>query len=710
MSQTDTPTDNRVVEATTFTRAAASEQRALLRISPLTVSLGGVFVLLLIAATFMFGARAVRFEVSPDGAGINITSGFSYQLGERYLMLPGSYSATFTAEGFESLTRSFDVSEEPDQTLSITLTPLPGILTIQTHPEVAALIYIDQVEVGTTPLTLNEIEAGLRDVRIVPERYFPVDTEIDITGQRIEQTLTTDLTPAWADISLTTLPAGATIAIDAEDVGTTPDTFEALDGERRLTVSNTGFKTVERTLTVEAGVSQQLPDLMLEKADGRLSLTSAPSGASVTVDGRYLGLTPLDVKLPPANDVRLTLTKAGFNAVSRSLRIRPEEDATIHTDFRPVLGKIQLSVTPADAVLYINDVQHGPASGALSLTAREHSLSIRLDGYATYDTVVTPKPGLTQQLLVALQTEEAARIAAIAPLYTSQGGPELTLILPGELSMGAGRREPGRRSNEIEKQVVLTRAFYLSNREIDNATFKRYDNTHDSGILGRSRLSHDDRPVVNVSWLGAARFCNWLSEQDGLTPVYTITVNGAEINQPMGNGYRLPTEAEWSYAARYSDGKPTRFPWGDNMPPADIHANYADLTADKMVPYIIADYNDTFRGPAPVGSFEPNNFGIYDLAGNVSEWIHDNYSIAIPRETLTDPVGPDSASHRVIRGSNYTHGRFSELRWTYRDFGKEPRPDVGFRVARYVHNIADENTEESPVGSPSVASAEVNHD
>ena len=129
--------------------------------------------------------------------------------------------------------------------------------------------------------------------------------------------------------------------------------------------------------------------------------------------------------------------------------------------------------------------------------------------------------------------------------------------------------------------------------------------------------------------------------------------------------------------------------------PSGIHANYADLTADRMVPYIIADYNDTYRGPAPVASFDPNDYGIYDLAGNVSEWIHDNYSIAIPGETLTDPIGPDSSSHRVIRGANYTHGRFSELRWTYRDFGREPRPDVGFRVARYVNNALSEQAEDT---------------
>jgi formylglycine-generating enzyme required for sulfatase activity len=76
--------------------------------------------------------------------------------------------------------------------------------------------------------------------------------------------------------------------------------------------------------------------------------------------------------------------------------------------------------------------------------------------------------------------------------------------------------------------------------------------------------------------------------------------------------------------------------------------------------------------------------GIHDLAGNVSEWIHDFYSIALPSGVLTDPTGPDRGEYHVVRGSNYTHGRFSELRWTFRDYGADARADVGFRIARYL--------------------------
>ena len=230
-----------------------------------------------------------------------------------------------------------------------------------------------------------------------------------------------------------------------------------------------------------------------------------------------------------------------------------------------------------------------------------------------------------------------------------------------------------------------TNPYNMSVNEVTTNQYQQFDSQHDSGVLGRALLSQDDRPVVNLTWEKAIRFCNWMSERQGLPPAYEY-FNGAWRGVvPMTTGYRLPTEAEWVWAARYAAGpNPTRFPWGDNMPPVEVHANYADEAAANMVPYHITGYSDNFRGPAPVATFKENELGIFDLAGNVSEWVHDFYSLRKPTETLTDPLGPDEGDYHVIRGSNYTHGRFSELRWTFRDYGEEARTDVGFRIARYV--------------------------
>jgi formylglycine-generating enzyme required for sulfatase activity len=154
--------------------------------------------------------------------------------------------------------------------------------------------------------------------------------------------------------------------------------------------------------------------------------------------------------------------------------------------------------------------------------------------------------------------------------------------------------------------------------------------------------------------------------------------------QPLSKGYRLPTEAEWSRAARYAGAGPLKFPWGPSLPAPAKAGNFADESARPLVPVVLQGYEDRYPVSAPVGSFAPNALGLFDLGGNVAEWVHDVYSIPPPEVPLErDPTGPPPGELHVILGSGYLHGSVSELRLAYRDYGLKPRPDVGFRIARY---------------------------
>ena len=98
----------------------------------------------------------------------------------------------------------------------------------------------------------------------------------------------------------------------------------------------------------------------------------------------------------------------------------------------------------------------------------------------------------------------------------------------------------------------------------------------------------------------------------------------------------------------------------------------------------IAGFNDGYPVTSPGGVFSPSPLGIYDLGGNVAEWVNDRYSVAGSNgATLIDPTGPVEGQYHVIRGSSWRHSSISELRLAYRDFGDRGRLDVGFRLARY---------------------------
>jgi formylglycine-generating enzyme required for sulfatase activity len=267
-------------------------------------------------------------------------------------------------------------------------------------------------------------------------------------------------------------------------------------------------------------------------------------------------------------------------------------------------------------------------------------------------------------------------------------------------------------------QVNITRNFYVQTTEVTNEQFQRFvnetgyrttaetlgettwtilsqrkpgeqkDNWEEtkkganwrhpfgprSSIDGKSR-----HPVMLVSWRDAQAFCQWLSKKERKT-------------------YRLPTEAEWEYACRGPQSK--LYPWGDELPPKSLVGNLADKTAlekygEKGLEFL-PGYDDHYAETAPVGSFKPNGFGLYDMVGNVAEWCHDFYQIDYYKfSPADDPLGPASAvqlleityhgeemgPHRVIRGGSWI---LAPLGPPFRDryYGGELHNgfNLGFRV------------------------------
>jgi formylglycine-generating enzyme required for sulfatase activity len=688
--ENDAPADftaNTTIEPVSFDRPAASRRR-IRWLRPGAISLVAVFVLLGLATYFMFSARAVRVLTDPAGADFEITGGFAYLLGERYLILPGEYALTAEHNGFEQLEATLLVGSDADQEHLFSLVKLPGILTVNMfgpNGPVPASITLDEVDEHGTPATIDPISPGTHTFAYSHPRYLAGTQAVDIEGKREHQTIDIQMRPAWAEVSVSSLPEGASIRVDGELRGVTPMTVEVMQGRHELEISRTGFKRWLTNVEVEAGVSASLDDIQLVPSDGRMSITSDPAGANVTVDGMYRGQTPLSLVLDPSKTYPVALAKAGYEENRRDIRVEADDDLSLNITLAPLTGYVTFVVTPGTGEIFVDGKSHGSPSQRLKLVAATHKVEIVTDGFATHTASVTPRDGFEQQFEVALMTIDEARIDAMPKRQLTSLGQEMRLILGGDLSMGAARGEPGRRSNEVVRKVRLIRPFFIGVNEVTNEQFNAFDPLHDSGILGRSMLNDASRPVVNISWNQAAAFCNWLSEKDGLTPTYEVVDGTWRASGDLGDGYRLPTEAEWAFTARLGSEPSTRFPWGDRMPPPKGSGNFADISAANMVPQHVSGYNDSYRGPAPGGIFSPNDFGIYDLAGNAAEWMHDIYT-ANPSAivTIDDPTGPPQGTYHVVRGSSFMHGRFSELRWAYRDYGELARADVGFRLARYL--------------------------
>jgi formylglycine-generating enzyme required for sulfatase activity len=237
---------------------------------------------------------------------------------------------------------------------------------------------------------------------------------------------------------------------------------------------------------------------------------------------------------------------------------------------------------------------------------------------------------------------------------------KMVLIPEGEFMMGS--EEPDAAPNEQPITQVILSEFYMSRFPVTNAQYEQFDPRHRQK---RIKGAGDDHPVVYVTSLEADKYCQWLGLRDG-------------------KNYRLPTEAEWEYAARGNDGR--KYPWGNHARRGGS-ANFAD--ASTSFPWRDHQINDGYAETSPVGAFPlgASFFGLEDMAGNVWEWCSDFYG-PLPGALKKNPRVP-SGGTRVYRGGSWK-SRFTSLRTTTRSSNAPnyASNDVGFRIVCECRNPA----------------------
>jgi len=281
---------------------------------------------------------------------------------------------------------------------------------------------------------------------------------------------------------------------------------------------------------------------------------------------------------------------------------------------------------------------------------------------------------------------------------------------PVLFSMGSPVTEQYRTPDELQHQESIPRSFAISKKEVSIVQFQKFleanpeikrnaalDSNKNPSIENKKIYVFSPEPncpQIFVTWYEAAQYCNWLSKMEGIPPsewVYPVIENiksGMEL--PIGylnkKGYRLPTEAEWEYAAR-AGSTASRF-YGDSDEELSQYAWYSKNPPQKKTDKI--DPNDPNR-TFPVGSLKPNQYGLFDVYGNVWEWCDSRrldyepgLSIDEPAEktTITDSVA------MVRRGGSFAYSK-KEMRSAHRGatnyFPNQRRDNVGFRVAKTVY-------------------------
>ena len=245
-------------------------------------------------------------------------------------------------------------------------------------------------------------------------------------------------------------------------------------------------------------------------------------------------------------------------------------------------------------------------------------------------------------------------------------GMEFVWVPGGCFEMGCGPWTDQCYDREKPVHEVCVNGFWMGRHEVTNRQFRLFRSGHNSGDYKGNTLNRDDQPVVRVSWNDARDYAQWLSNKTGQT-------------------FRLPTEAEWEYAAR--GGTTTARYWGESPDDACRYANVADRTAKAKGTNWgdIHNCDDGHAVAAPVGSFIPNRFGLYDMLGNVWEWCEDVFVSDAYSQSGRDknPVVTGGGSDRVSRGGSWDNA--SRLVRAANRFGNDPDYRLyylGFRLLR----------------------------
>jgi formylglycine-generating enzyme required for sulfatase activity len=634
------------------------------------LAVGGVLI-------WLFLVRGYALSIGPadavSTARVSVVSGTAWVRDNTVYTLGAEVSLQVEADTFEPA--QVMISAQSPNNIEVVLEPSPAVLqaALDVAGETSWYVNTELVFVGNQ-LTYKLAE-GTYEVTAANPYFLPWNQAVSV--QRAESIeLAVELIPIQGTLTVQTTPAGAQVSINETVMGNTPLKINLEGGKYSLTTTLQDYQDIQDTLFLTFNQPNLTRSYQLDAVQASLSVSAQPSDGVLLIQNleRPLGTHSIDVKTPYS----VVYRKPGYYPFNTKITLAPKEQKSLNIVLEPERGKVRVSAN-IQAELAVNGQASGQVSSQsriLALAAKPTQITLSRAGYRTVTQSVTPTSQRELALNLTLLTEFDARRKEGRPLFANQLGINLLKFKPDEYQMGSPPNETGRRRNEHEVRVDFTREFWVSEHEITQGQFAAF----------KGQSSNSKLPQTDVSWNAAARFTNWLSEQEGLPAFYIVRGEQVVAYDISSTGYRLPTEAEWEWLAKKAQrARNTVYVWGDQTRIPSNAGNFADESAKSNQLIHLENYDDKQPGVAPVGSFKADRLGLHDLAGNVSEWVNDFYTTALPNTSIVqiDYMGAVRGTQHVVKGGNYSSGRLRELRGAFREVGESAQPTIGFRIARY---------------------------
>ena len=522
-------------------------------------------------------------------------------------------------------------------------------LTLTIEPANAE-VYINgnMIDVDSEGVATASLPYGTHQYEVSAKMYKREVGNITISSEASTEKVI-KLQPDYSILNINSNPQGATVYIDDEKAGTTPVTTKPISaGEHSLQFRMSMYKTKTVTHNVQSGGGTQTITETLQPNFSTVTIT-APNQSEIYINNEKKGVGTWNGKLN-AGDYIVEARKDSHHPTKTAINVKVGENInkTLEAPI-PRYGVLDLQTSPAKASVMIDGKEMGVTPQIIkNILIGKRSITLKKEGYETLTKNVTIEEGKVQPEKLTLQKKtEQQPIAVTQPqenkATTSVNGYtetvkglnlQMVYVEGGTFTMGA-TPEQGSEAYDHEKPAhkVTLSSYYIGKFEVTQVQWR--------AIMGKnpSSFTGDNNPVERVSWNEAQEFCQKLS---------TLT----------GKKYRLPTEAEWEYAAR-GGNKSKGYKYSGSNTIGDV-AWYSSNSGRKT---------------HPVGQKQPNELGIYDMSGNLWEWCYD-WKGSYSSSPQTNPTGPTSGSTRVFRGGSweytakicrvaYRDGNFPGIRGSY---------------------------------------------
>jgi formylglycine-generating enzyme len=531
---------------------------------------------------------------------------------------------------------------------------VPVIITCNQN---GAEVFVDDKLIGKTQnkmLTIN-IGSGSRKIKITKDGFETKEINKTISVENNSfNFLLQEIEPVL--LTIKSNPTGASVSLDGASHGVTNCQPFMFPGTYKLKISLNKYETIEKNITVSESGNNTF-SYNLFKITSQLKVNVTPSNATILINNTVLNGNSKEVG---PGKYKIEVEKDGYFSDSKTITVIKGQNKNVNFDLVLQTGKLQVTVNPMEAKVTMkqNSSTYKSWNGSKylkNIPVGEYTLNSSLTGYESVTKRITITLDKTSNENIILEVDTSNHSEG---QVHSEGFDNMIFVKGGSFQMGSNKYD-----DEKPVHSVTVSDFYIGKYEVTQAEWQ--------AIMGKNpgNFKGDNLPVEKVSWYDAVEFCNKKSRAEGLTPCYTGSGKNTKCNF-SANGYRLPTEAEWEYAAR-----------GGVSASSTTGYKYAGSNNIGEVAWYYSNSNSKTH---TVGTKQPNELGIYDMSGNVWEWCNDWYSKKYYKTSPNNnPQGASSGKYSVLRGGSWNfNDDLCRVANRFRNGRGNCSGDYGFRLVR----------------------------